>query len=81
MHLLQRECNTKQIKKLGFPNWYAVIFAVSGCEKDRIDEDLENYIFKNFRFWFESKAQDWYQQQVRYIESLADDMFNSKKKQ
>ena len=69
----------KEIEKLGFPNWYAVIFAFSGCGKDRIDEDLENYLFKNFRFWFEGKAQDWYQQQVRYIESLADDMFNSEK--
>ena len=77
--LTSKRVQYKEIEKLGFPNWYAVIFAFSGCGKDRIDEDLENYLFKNFRFWFEGKAQDWYQQQVRYIESLADDMFNSEK--
>lgn len=77
--LTSKRVQYKEIEKLGFPNWYTVIFAYSGCGKDRIDEDLDNYFFKNFRLWFDTKAQEWYEQQVRCIENIADDMFNSDK--
>lgn len=77
--LCSKRIKYREIKNTGFPNWYTIIFAPSGCGKDRINDDLDKYFFKNFRLWFDQKAIDWYNEQVRKIESIAEDLFQDTK--
>ncbi len=69
----------KEVGKLGFPNWYSLIFAVSGCEKDRICDELDELIFKNFYTWLDGKANDYYDVQVEEIKRLAATKFQGDK--
>lgn len=69
----------KEIEKPGFPNWYALIFAVSGCGKDSICNELDNLIFKNFYLWLNDKAEDYNNQQIEKIKETVSNKFKGDK--
>ena len=58
--------------KINIPNWYAIIFAPSGYGKDRLVNDLDSNVFKNYRLWFKDKAKQHYDAAVEKIKRIAD---------
>ena len=65
----------KEYDKLGYPNWYAMIFAPSGCGKDRIDSELEKYVFFAFKQWFDASAKKYEEKCIMLIENDAREKF------
>jgi len=57
--LTAKRITLKEVENVLIPNWYAIIFMSSGAGKDRISNDFDNLIFKNFRLWFKNCANDF----------------------
>ena len=43
--------------KVGYPNYYAIIFMISGAGKDKLSNELDNFVFYPFREWFKFNVQ------------------------
>ena len=67
--------------KINIPNWYAIIFAPSGYGKDRLVNDLDSNVFKNYRLWFKDKAKQHYDAAVEKIKRIADSKYPNNEKQ
>jgi hypothetical protein len=57
-------------------NHYAINFMSSGGGKDRIVNDIDLYILKNYIEYFKSKAKDYKIDQERRIEQKADELYS-----
>ncbi len=64
-----------EFKNQGFPNYYGIVFMPSGFGKDRITNDLDNYIFQHFRQWFKEKAGEFKKKRFEDIENAANERF------
>lgn len=65
----------KEVEKINRPNWYAILLVNSGMGKDLVTDDLDNCIFKNFRLWFDDKANKYQQEEINKLESEAQELF------
>lgn len=43
--------------KVGYPNYYAILFMISGAGKDKLSNELDNFVFYPFRKWFKLNEQ------------------------
>lgn len=53
--------------KQGYPNYYAINFEPSGYGKDKMSDEMDNYIFKNCRLWIKNQAEDYKLQKTEEI--------------
>lgn len=67
--------------KINIPNWYAIIFAPSGYGKDRLVNDLDLNVFKNYRLWFTDRAKQHYTNSVERVKRIAEEKYQNKEKQ
>ena len=54
--------NSKQIKidesgRINLVNWFSIVFFTSGGGKDRLVDDIDNFVFKQYHEWFKVEAQ------------------------
>ena len=63
---------------LGYPNHYTIIFMGSGYGKDRISNELDNRIFKNFRTWFEEKVNEYKNKEEKNIRDKIEAKYDDK---
>ena len=68
----------KEFEKIDNPNYYTIVFLPSGGGKDRISNDLDDYVFKPFRDWFKENAEKYYSKKKQQIQ---EEYTNSKNKQ
>lgn len=55
--------NSKRIRldesgRYNLVNWFSIIFFTSGGGKDRLVDDMDKFIFKQYHEWFKTKAQN-----------------------
>lgn len=62
-------------------NHYAINFMPSGMGKDKICDDLDNFVFKNFKDYFNQKAKEYKLIKQKEIEEIADSKFSGEKNQ
>lgn len=62
-----------------YPNYFAIIFMPSGYGKDKLSNELDNHVFKNFRLWFKNEEEKYYQRQVNEVKYRAECEFPTDK--
>lgn len=50
--LTNKRVKYKEFEKIDFPNYYTIVFLPSGGGKDRLSNEYDNFVFKQFRDWF-----------------------------
>ena len=58
-------------------NYYALNFISSGGGKDKIVNEIDDYLLKNFKIWFEDKNRDYILEKTKKITQEAKELFNS----
>ncbi|MBS5805064.1 MAG: DUF3987 domain-containing protein [Acinetobacter sp.] len=66
----------KEFEKIDNPNYYTIVFLPSGGGKDRISNDLDDYVFKPFRNWFKENAEKYYAKKKLQIQEEYTDSKN-----
>ena len=64
-----------------YPNYFAIVFMPSGFGKDKLSNELDSYVFKNFRLWFKNEEEKYYQRQVNEVIRQAECEFPTDKQQ
>ena len=79
--LTSKRVQYKEQEKLGFPNFYTIIFAPSGCGKDSVSNDFKEYVFKDFNAWFVENAQKYKHEAEEKIRKTAEKQFAGAKQE
>lgn len=76
--LTNKRVKYKEFEKIDFPNYYTIVFFPSGGGKDRLSNEYDNFVFKQFRDWFKKNAENYY---TRKKQEIHEEYTNSKNKQ
>lgn len=68
-----------EIGKAGYPNYYSTLFMPSGMGKDRISNELDEYVFFPFKNWFKNAVLELKQNRKLEIEQQANIKFPDEK--
>lgn len=71
----------QEIENIKLINHYAINFMPSGMGKDKICNDLDRFIFKNFILYFKDKAKDYIAERELQIEQEASNLYPEEKQQ
>lgn len=76
--LTNKRVKYKEFEKIDFPNYYTIVFLPSGGGKDRLSNEYDNFIFKQFRDWFKENAEKYY---AKKKQEIHEEYTNSQNKQ
>lgn len=68
-----------ELRKIGLPNHYAIVFMPSGYGKDKMSNELDTYVFKDWRLWFYNKVNDYKNAKIEAIKRQAEIEFTDEK--
>lgn len=68
-----------EFDKEGIPNHYTIVFMPSGYGKDKLSDEMDKYIFSDFRLWFRDKVKTYRVEQEEAIKLLSEKKFPGEK--